>query len=186
MSYGSLGSYSANDTSLNYSLTDRSDEFNTSLTNHGIQVKDSYAYEDPQTNSLVIGLGDAEGDLINAIFSTSNGPGCSILNTYDDEIGWMDLNGVLPISSGTINFKAFDWLRRSILTNLMQLGKVDYEDVSAQSVAGRTQLLVTEAFSVRGDKKISVVTHTTNSRKLSDQELTILGAARRLYSIKSM
>jgi hypothetical protein len=187
MSFGALGNPMARVCSLNYDLTDCSDVLTRLLSRYNLVVSDSYAYCDETTGDVFINLTDQEGDSIDAILTYQDEvPGCSILNPLtDDEMGWIDLEGVMPINRDRVVFGDGRWLRKAVLTNLMSAGKVDYQEVKESGTCGLTKSLLDEAFTMKGNRKISVVTHQKRNRRLGEQQKMGLAAARRLHHIKT-
>jgi hypothetical protein len=190
MSFGTLGTPTSKVCSLDYNLEDYSDVLARLLSKYNLEVDDFYAFHDPSTGDVFINLTDKEGDSIESIFTCdSDGvPGCSILDpSTDDESGWIDLHGVLPMNNEVPVFGNGKWLRKTVLTNLMTAGKVDYEEVKESGRAGDiTHFLseMDEAFTMRGNRKIHVVTHQKRSRRISEKQKIGLAAARRLHHIK--
>jgi hypothetical protein len=187
MSFGALGNPMARVCSLNYDLEDYSDVLARLLTKFNLEVSDFYAYHDSISGDVFVNLTDSEGDSIDAIFMCDDVgvPGCSILSpTNDDEVGWIDLQGVLPMDGKTIIFGDGRWLRKAVLTNLMNAGKVDYQEVKESSKSGDTKYLIDEAFTMKGNRKVSIVTQQKRSRRLGEKQKMGLAAARRLHHMK--
>jgi hypothetical protein len=182
---GNLSKPMADFTSFNYKLEDISDDFRLILDKYKIVTEGSYAYRDHETGDVVLGLHDALGNCVNGILTVDKEgiPGCSVIDETDIEKNWVHLDGLLSFKEGKIDFGNGGWMRKTVITNLLQLGGVNY-DFSVSGVAGVTQSRLQEAFAMRGNKRVFVVSHVEKNRKLSDKQLMMLGAARREYSIK--
>ena len=175
---------------LDIDLTDLSDEFSKILSKFGIQVDYFHAFSDPITGDIFINLTDHEGDSIDAILTIDNDniPGCSILDDSDRELGWIDLEGIAPVINSRIDFGQGKWFRYSILTNLLKLGKVDFKQIkeSKSKSVVRTISKIEEAFTVKGAKKIAVVSHRNRYRILSTrQQLGLMSARRKSKALNS-
>lgn len=183
----SLGTLASAATSLTINLDDLSSEFNSYITNKlKIELYDSYAYRDPDSGDIIISCIDQGKDSFTAIFTFDKygSPGCSLLDSNDDEIGWMQLDGIAPVSDNKIDISSWSWLRKSVLVNLLNIANVNYTELMALTKSSIIGESITEAFSMRGKKRVSVVSHIERSRKLDDRQLLILGAARRLHYTK--
>lgn len=168
---------------LDIDLTDLTDEFGKILSKFGLQVDHYHAFSDPITGDIFINLTDNEADSIDAILTIDqdNIPGCTILDGSDREAGWIDLEGVAPVINGRIDFGMGKWFRYSILTNLLKMGNVDFRQIkeSRSKEIVTTILKIEEAFTVRGVKKIAVVSHRNRYRILTTRQQLGLMSARR-------
>jgi hypothetical protein len=168
---------------LDIDLTDLSDVFGKILSKFGISVDHYHAFSDPITGDIFINLSDHEGDSIDAILTidSDNIPGCSILDKSDRELGWIDLEGIAPVVNGRIDFGEGKWFRFSILTNLLKLGEVDFNQIreSKSKSVVRTITRIEEAFTVKGARKIAVVSHRNRYRILTTRQQLGLMSARR-------
>ena len=168
-------------------MEDYSDVLSRILSKYRLEVDDFFAYMDEDSGDVFVNLTDTEGDSIEVLFTCDEHgvPGCSILSpNSDDEVGWIDLQGVLPAKNDRIIFEQGRWLRKSVLTNIMGLGKVDYKEVKDSGKSGDTKSLLDEAFTMKGNKKVSVVTHQKRSRRLNERQKMGLAASRRLHHMR--
>lgn len=175
---------------LNLDLTDLSDALQKILSKYGLIVDQYYAFLDPMTGDIFINLTDNEQDFIDAIFTVDNDdiPGVIILDKNDRGVGWIDLEGIVPVINGRIDFGEGGWFRYSILTNLLKLGDVDFRKVkeSKSKNVMRTITRIQEAYSVKGESKIAVVSHRARRQRLTTRQELGLASARRYAQLKSM
>ena len=168
---------------LDIDLTDLTDNFGKILSKFGIRVDHYHAFSDPITGDIFINMTDNEGDSIDAILTIDSDdvPGCSILDKSDRELGWIDLAGILPVVNGRIDFGEGKWFRYSILTNLLKQGEVDFNQIkeSRSKTVVRTITKIEEAFTVKGNNKVTVVSHRTRYRRLTTRQELGLASARR-------
>ena len=174
----------SNSLGLDLDLTDLTDEFGKILNKFGLIVDHYHAFSDPITGDIFINLSDEEGDSIDAIMMVDDDgiPGCFILDKNDRGVGWIDLEGIAPISNDRISFSS-SWFRYSILTNLLKLGEVDFEQIKESKSKGvvRTITKIEEAFTVKGSNKIAVVSHRKRHRALTTrQQLGLVSVRRKL------
>lgn len=184
-----LGSISSVSSSLDLNLDDLSSEFKSYVNNKlKLDISELYAFKDPSSGDIVLGFTDTGGDSLNVIFTIDQygSPGCSLLDSNDDEVGWMQLDGIVPTKDNMIDVSSWTWLRKSVLVNLFNIGNINYVNLISSSQSDSLGESLSEAFSMRGKKRISIVAHIERTRKLSDYHLLLLGAARRHYIISKI
>ena len=172
-----------NNIGLDIDLNNLTDEFGRILDKFGVTVDHFHAFSDPLTGDIFINLTDNEGDLIDALITVDDDgiPGCLILDKKDMGVGWIDLEGIVPIVNNRLSFGNGSWFRYSILTNLLELGKVDFKKVqeSESKEVVRTITRIEEAFTVKGSRKITVVSHRVRNRQLTTRQALGLASARK-------
>jgi hypothetical protein len=184
---GTFGHTRIDPSSFDYRLIDLSSRLSSLLERYRLLVSDAGAYMDPTTGITFLRLADNEGDSVEVLFNKdSDGtPGCSILNEFDDENGWIDLEGILPVQDNLLQIGNFGWLRKTVLTGIMKVGNVDFnKKVLESSEAGQLEYLIEEAYATRGDKLVTIVSHRNRTRKLSEKDLVVIGSARRFHHLK--
>lgn len=173
--------------SFNYRVEDMTHAFSRLMKRYRLSVSEIGVYLDPETGVTFARLADNAGDDVEVLFNIdeSGAPGCSVLSDLDEEDGWIDLEGILPIRDEKLTIGDFYWLRKSILKNLMKVGSVNFaQDVKESSQAGDLEYMIDEAYATRGDKLITIVSHRKRLRKLSLRNLVIIGASRRMHHFK--
>lgn len=182
LKYGLLPS---DNVGLDIDLEDITSNLKNVLDKFGLLVDNYYAYRDTETGDIFLFLQDEEGDSVNALMTIDDDgvPGISILNDKDREEGWIDLDGIVPVSNSKINFGTGSWFRYSVLSSLLKSGNVDFKTVqeSKSKKVTRTLTKIEEAFSVRGSNKIAVVSHRHRNRKLSVRQMMGLASAKRKF-----
>lgn len=184
---GKFGNTRIDISSFNYRVEDVTPAFSRLMERYRLFVSEIGVYMDPESGITFARLADNAGDDVEVLFNLDEGGtvGCSILNDADEEEGWIDLEGILPIEDKILKIGDFYWLRKTVLKNLMKVGQVDFhQDVKESSQAGQLEYLIDEAYATRGDKLVTIVTHRKRARKLSNRDLVIIGASRRYHHLK--
>jgi len=169
---------------LGIDLVDITDRLGKILDKFGLVVDNYHAYSDSVTGDVFINLTDNEGDSIDTVLMVDDDdvPGFLILGKHDLGVGWIDLQGIVPVIKDKIDFGNGSWFRYSILTNLLELGKVDFRRIkeSKSKNVVRTITRIEEAFSVRGKSKISVVSHRSRNHRLTTRQVLGLATFRQM------
>ena len=164
-------------------LIDITDQLKKVLDKFGLLIDSYCAYQDSVTGDIFVNLTDYEGDAIDVIFTVDEDdvPGCLILGENDMGIGWIDLHGVAKVVNGKIDFDEGRWFRYSILSNLLKLGNIDFKKVkeSRSKSVVRTLTKIEEAFSVKGNSRVAVVSHRPRRKRLTHRQILGLASMRR-------
>jgi hypothetical protein len=184
---GKFGNTRIDLSSFNYRVTDITSAFEKWLNRYRLSVSEIGVYTDPEDGVTFARLADSAGDDVEFLFNVDEvgTAGCSILNNLDEENGWIDLEGILPVEDGKLVISDFYWLRKTVLKSIMAVGQVDFsQEIKESSQAGHLEYLIDEAYATRGDKLVTIVTHRKRMRKLSQKNLIVIGASRRLHHLK--